>query len=186
MGSMVDKPVTLSGNCPTDNANGLPCRGQDRKVSWGLSSKRTYLGFTGSLVGCRLDPPCRGQQIKHSQTPVRGQRDRAQDHHPMMQTTPTDSKYHDKSGSDSGHQSATILMRYLLRLRRCVGGFYTPKHIRTQDSSVSAFFTLWLMGVVCNARKKIRLKKKGISPMPRVSPPAVTPQLSRQPSGWEM
>lgn len=97
---MVDKPVTLSGNCPTDNANGLPCRGQDRKVSWGLSSKRTYLGLTGSWVGCRLDPPCRGQQIKHSQTPVRGQRDREQDHHPMMQTnpTPTDSKHQDELG----------------------------------------------------------------------------------------
>lgn len=37
MGSMVDKPVTSSGNCPTDNANGLP--GPRSR------QKKSFLGF---------------------------------------------------------------------------------------------------------------------------------------------
>ncbi len=88
MGSMVDKPVTSSGNCPTDNANGLPSPRSRQKSFLGFKFKRTGLGLTGSWVGCCLDPPCRGQQIKHSQTPVRRQKERARNHHhPTVQTT---------------------------------------------------------------------------------------------------
>lgn len=36
MGSMVDKPVTSSGNCPTDNANSLPSP---------RSRQKSFLGF---------------------------------------------------------------------------------------------------------------------------------------------
>lgn len=70
MGSTVDKPVTSSGNCPTDNANGLPAPKSRQKSFLGFKFKRADLGLTGSWVGCRLDPPCRGQQITHSQTPM--------------------------------------------------------------------------------------------------------------------
>lgn len=84
---MVDKPVTASGSCPTDNANGLPSPGSRQKSFLGFKFKSTGLGLTGSWVGCRLDPPCRGQQIKHSQTPVRRQKEKAPDrHHFTVQT----------------------------------------------------------------------------------------------------
>lgn len=36
MGSTVDKPVASSGNCPTDNANGLPSP---------RSRQKSFLGF---------------------------------------------------------------------------------------------------------------------------------------------
>lgn len=92
MGSTVDKPVTSSGNCPTDNANGLPSP-RSRQKSLGFKFKRTGLGLTGSWVGCRLDPPCRGQQIKHSQTPVKKQKERARDcHHLTVRTNPVRTK----------------------------------------------------------------------------------------------
>lgn len=88
--------LTSSGNCPTDNANGLPSPRSRQKSFLGFKFKRTGLGLTGLWVGCGLDPPCRGQQIKHSRAPVRRQKERARDqHHPSRSKQPwKKQKYH--------------------------------------------------------------------------------------------
>lgn len=45
MGSMVDKPVTSSGNCPTDNANGLPSPRSRQKSFLGFKFKEQVSGW---------------------------------------------------------------------------------------------------------------------------------------------